>query len=1288
MLSASEIVTIVVIVLVAVILGLGLWALWASNDNSKYNNQQYCGTGYDENIVNQQTITNGQTFNSLTRKFTELEDIEKIVEFFNEKLKQDLVLVNLLFMYMFLMPHVVFNFTKFTGQALGTMVALQSTPPDNLYPRGSHVVPAPNNFLYALESPPPTANSPVVRPNYNTFYNELFADLSQAPVLINLPSFGKRQKNGPTSEMSNINRFWLLQAMSSWSDAFETKGTQYYNNVGKTDLLDKPMQYVITGPSWRLTHLDQCIAQGGPVADLLSNPETHFQCPTDYSYVLLRVLTKSGSNSDKEIVNNLQKQCKAYTLGDSTTIERIQENYLGSPWLQTVLADFNQYEYIPAPTAAAPVNCWKPTKAPTAPTPAPVDQCPPASDNTAPSNCGPACKIELRRLCELHPNSVPDCENINKSTSNTKESFNKNVASKLKPNNKRLKLANIFKRKPKTLEGYLEPNNDSPSSYQTFYQRLHSTTYELDYVTNEDDVLAGVYGDPNSWVAAAPSQLIFNITMNSIWGTGQFEGLGYNYPDPNGLLYDKLALYVWSNFGFNPYNDTLLNAFGTDQMTKEQQKLTTPGYNDAVRSAYPGFQELLSVVWESNYYQDGWVYMAPWIAGGYQGVYKNFIHRQLIVNNGFGANWTYYATYPTVISDNRAIECANNGSGVVTMGSDNTSAGVEYFADYTNLIPCNVYTWTLTADILENLASNEGFWSLSMYSAEGTQTENEWGIYDVSSYSIAEYNYEKNGDLVFYLAYNAQKYIDQGKNVLPLPPPNFDGNYLTPSFRLYYPKNEGVGNLVRAGAKPVSGGDILLPVIQFVENDPTLGTTCKGLNIQWGNNNIDEICPPPKPAPDYICCDCPPPPPAAAAPSSEPTEYLMEIDTFKLLSDNQTIYGQTPVVPPGPTMSSPTQIVENFIVDTPYNMSIKFPEQFSSTGTYELTSSLLNQAGPVWNPEILSNKFGSPGFISAPYLTPTDPFVFTFSTTTPWNEPWLVPIYVANILQPVTTKNVVGDFNGKQMTPTGTLTLNNSKTPLMFQIYMVPIDLSSGTYTLNLNNLQTSVVVMTGGIITTSETPAPPIGPLSPVAAPQPNTAPVAAPQPNISAPVAAPQPNISAPVAAPQPNISAPVAAAPTNCGPACQEIKKLCQKHPRIPGCPESDILTDDQEQIQSILTECDMECKSDLARLCRNYPDTELCKNMQMSQENFELENVGCQIHGCDNSIYCTNGEVQYGIAYYMGPNAKCSSSANRCEDNIRIVQSKNTDCSKLVNIANNKNSHGVEYMHYCPKTLGLC
>ena len=1316
MLSASEIVTIVVIVLVAVILGLGLWALWASNDNSNIN-QQYCGTGYDANLVNQQAITNGETFDALTRKYSEIEDIEKLVEFFSKSLKEELILVNLLFMYMFLIPHVVFNFTKYTGQPLGD-VEMQSTPPANLYPEGSYIVPAPNNFLYAVVSPPPTANSPVVRPNYNTLYNELFVDLPEAPVLINLPSFGKRQKNGPTSELSNTNRFWLLQSMSSWSDAFDTKGTEYYNNIGKSDLLDKPMQYIVTGPSWRLTHLDQCIAEGGPLAKMLEDPEVHIQCPTDYGYILLRILMKSGSDSDKKIVNDLQRQCKAYTLGDSDVIEKLQQNYLKSPWLQTVLADFNQDDFVPGPAAPAPTPCWNPNPS-SAPTPAPVAQCPPVPSppDTAPSSCDLACQIELRRLCKLHPEIMGSrCDDINNDTLDDNGlTFNESVVNKIKSksnNTRRSKLSNLFKRKPKTIEGFIAPNNQGPKAFTSFYQALYDNVLELDYKPPPEKAFAGVYGSANAWVAAAPSQLIFNITMNSIWGTGQFYGTGYNYPDPNGLLYDKFALFVWSNFGFNPYNSTLLNAFNTDMLSNGQQELMYPGeYTDQVRKAWPDFQILLQVVWESNYYQDGWVYMSPWIGGGYEGVYKNFIHRQLIVNNGFGANWTYYATYPTSISDNRVNECGHNNSDVVKLGPNNTSAGIQDFANYTNLIPCNIYKWTIPAELVDKLVEDEGFWSITMYSAVGTQTPNVWAIYDISSYSTKELKYEENGDLVFWMAYNAQKYIDEGKNVLPLPPPNFGGSYLTPSFRLYYPQNEAVGNLVRAGAKPTQGGDIMLPIIEFVENDPTLGTSCEGLSIQWGHDNIDNICPPikpPGPPPDYMCCSCPEPSPVPSPPAS--TDYIMEIDTFSLQSDNQSIYGETPPVPPPPSVNNYPMpeinpygtITENFTVDTPYNMTIKYPAEFNLDGNYMLDNSLFAQSNPVWSPQVLADQFNAPAFISAPYVTPDLPFNLTFSTTTPWNQPWLVPVYVANIVgvdgnPPVTLPTIVSTMNGTRRTSSGTLKLQNSTPPLTFQVYMVPVDLSTGSATLSIS-LTNSVVVMLAGIVKPGEEPNPPSSPAATSPIPYIPSSPQAYVGPSPPPPQAYVGPSPPPPQAYVGPSPPPPQAyvgpvsptplPAPTHCGPICQnEIDKICRMHPNIPGCPPPGPIAP-MPPFPPGPSNCGPECQFEVKRLCKKYNNTLPICSGEFKEENFDMQSVGCQTIGCDNSMYCTNGQVQSGIAYYMGPDAKCSGSRLTCEDNDRILSAHNSNCANLVELANVKNSHQVEYKHFCPKTMGTC
>ena len=74
------------------------------------------------------------------------------------------------------------------------------------------------------------------------------------------------------------------------------------------------------------------------------------------------------------------------------------------------------------------------------------------------------------------------------------------------------------------------------------------------------------------------------------------------------------------------------------------------------------------------------------------------------------------------------------------------------------------------------------------------------------------------------------------------------------------------------------------------------------------------------------------------------------------------------------------------------------------------------------------------------------------------------------------------------------------------------------------------------------------------------------------------------------------------------------------------------------------------------------------------------------GCDNSSYCTNGEVDEGLAYNMGPKAKCSGSQTTIEDNTDLLAAKNSNCDTISSIGFccQATTAGIAYYNYCPET----
>jgi hypothetical protein len=1328
----------------------------------------------------------------LTEQYGQLQNLEKLFLFFDEDLKDQLTTLNLIMISFYLWPIVTFSLTKFYPIPVEYGKFELEDGPDN-WPVGKPTLQQPNKWIWVMDNPPPTPDSPVVRPNFNTLYSELFCDLSQGPVLIKLPSFGYRQKDGDTSEMSDIRRFWLLECMSSWSDVYAYRGTQYYDDLARPELLDGPLEFLITGPSWRLTHEQKEIKRGGKVGKMISNPMLHLKSPTDDTYLLNRTLVKANSPSDKEIVNALQRKQTATTLVDDDKMTILQVNHLSNPWLLPRLANFGaQTEWKPAPVAAptsceAPPagwcypkldcsscvsndkwdsikNCYEggaccdnPSISPNCSTctdpndpdfasvvgcshcdgqnpctntgmPEPQDSCPPGTEyqpcddsgpvgspagpandmdtgpagddgGGGPSGCGPACQRELQRLCKLYP-YIPQCKEGFESTHKAVE-----ILKRLKKRKKQSKLNKLFNSK-KTKEGYYNKNE----------------WFEAVEAINGGNLVA-VYTASNDWIQNAPTQLIFNLAINMMWGTGDFYGRGYNYPDPNSLLYDKLAMWCWSNFGVSPYNCTNLNAWNSDMMTKEQQSLTYPGYYDKVSQTAPTAMRALSALWECNSYNGGIVYMKQWLAGGYQGVYENFLHRQLIVWSGFGGNWIYYAAYPTYISDNRVPLCAANGA--INLGPDNTCPGVKDFQSLANVYSCNTYKITISAELLKQLVNEQGFWGITAYTSDGTVVQNEWGIYSISSYQNRPIAYEPDGSIIIYFTYDAQKYLDAGKNVCILPDvesanASVGGAYLTITFRLYYPINVS-GSLVRAGGILQEGGDVILPTLEFVET--TAPGQCGGT---WDTADISTICPASSDA-QYVCCDCPAP---VAAPSSAlPEQYTMVINTFTKESDETTITGVTPQF--SDNNQTLDQTIENFVVDMEYNLSVTYPDGFNKTlESIDSANDDLETMGALFTPESLSESFGN-GFISNTYTNPGNPFVLEFSTSTPWDEPWLVPIYVADASSSdgTTSPTVVGTFNGDSIASSGTMVLSKTDPTLAFQLYMVPVDVSMGSYTLELGGLQSSIVVMVASIVTTTE---PPAGPVAPSAAP--SVAPSAAPGPALICDQDDLQigcDNSYYCSGGLFQSASDSFAAFYVGGDALCSESATSCENNDAAIGLATSN---------PSSYPNGPYDCTS-LFESVDNGGGGKTCNDSGNSGVKFsaycpESCNIcgvepgpppvaapqpvpvaapqpvpvaapqpvpvaapqpvpvgaptavtyeSCTTIGCDNTEYCTSGESDSGLAYYMGEFAECSSSPDEVADNTYLVQQKNPafDCPAIGGgLCCVVGDSGIPLYNFCP------
>lgn len=87
---------------------------------------------------------------------------------------------------------------------------------------------APTNRFKHLFSPPGPDFRAVVRPNVDTLYSSAFLDLSEQPMVLEVPAVR--------------DRFYMLAMLDAWSNNFAAPGTQ--QNGGKAT------RYLITGPGW------------------------------------------------------------------------------------------------------------------------------------------------------------------------------------------------------------------------------------------------------------------------------------------------------------------------------------------------------------------------------------------------------------------------------------------------------------------------------------------------------------------------------------------------------------------------------------------------------------------------------------------------------------------------------------------------------------------------------------------------------------------------------------------------------------------------------------------------------------------------------------------------------------------------------------------------------------------------------------------------------------------------------------------------------------------------------
>jgi len=137
---------------------------------------------------------------------------------------------------------------------------------------GEKIGTGPTNQWVHMRTFPDASFKDVVRPNVDTLYSSLWADVSQAPLIISVPAAG--------------NRYYILPMLDMWTDVFAVPGTRTTGN-GAAD-------FFISGPSW----------QGKVPAGMM-----HIKSPTPCFWIIGR--TQTNGPGDYEAVHTFQDGLKA-----------------------------------------------------------------------------------------------------------------------------------------------------------------------------------------------------------------------------------------------------------------------------------------------------------------------------------------------------------------------------------------------------------------------------------------------------------------------------------------------------------------------------------------------------------------------------------------------------------------------------------------------------------------------------------------------------------------------------------------------------------------------------------------------------------------------------------------------------------------------------------------------------------------------------------------------------------------------------------------------------------------
>lgn len=152
---------------------------------------------------------------------------------------------------------------------------------------------APVNVLQRVRQFPDAQFKTVVRPNLDTLYSTAFLDLSQGPLVFNMPA--------------NALRYEVMTFLDAWTHVFASPGTRSHGSGGG--------RYFIVGPDW----------QGTPPQGM-----TLLRSPTALAWLIGR--TETQGEADFALVHRLQDGLQLTPGGDDLTPTPNPKPRPATPW--------------------------------------------------------------------------------------------------------------------------------------------------------------------------------------------------------------------------------------------------------------------------------------------------------------------------------------------------------------------------------------------------------------------------------------------------------------------------------------------------------------------------------------------------------------------------------------------------------------------------------------------------------------------------------------------------------------------------------------------------------------------------------------------------------------------------------------------------------------------------------------------------------------------------------------------------------------------------------------------